>query len=69
MFSYLSTHLHVIVPVYCAVDMYNVHTYIFVIVSVLKKKSNHDPILQYRKAKEPTVKLNGLVKTVLTRRY
>ena len=38
-------------------------------VSVLKKKLNHYPGLQYRKAKEPTVKLNGLVKTVLTRRY
>ena len=38
-------------------------------VSVLKKKQNHDPSLQYRKAKEPTVKLNGLMKKVLTRRY
>ena len=34
------------------------------IVSVLKKKRIHNPNLQYRKAKEPTVKLNGLTKKV-----
>ena len=38
-------------------------------VSVLKKKRIHNPSLQYRKAKEPAVKLNGLTKQVLTWRY
>ena len=46
-------------------------TFLSLLVSILKKKWNHDPSLQYRKVKEPTVKLNlnGLVKTILTRRY
>ena len=35
------------------------------LVSVLKKKQIYNPSLRYRKAKELTVKLNGLTKKVL----